>query len=641
MAEPSLSSLTPRGLLPGKPTEVTVKGQNLTSSTKLWSPCGIDVASVEVADDGKSLKCQLTPSDGATIRVVGVVAHDASGVSDPLLLMVDDLPSSEDNGHNHSAAEAQTLSSGGAVDGEFDGPASDFYRIPMSKDQTLSFEIVAHRLGESVDPVMRLFDAAGHEIALADDNLGTGADCHLDFRSPIDQEVILEVRDNRFRKGMYRLRVGDFPLVSSAFPLGARRGATARFGFVGDGASEDLMVIERLPLDGVQERMAISVKRPGGASSAMVEVAVSSVPETRETDAGGTTVVTVPCAVNGRLSQTQEVDRYEFALVKGQRIHCRGDSRRFGTPVMLHLELFNSKSESVAQATANDSDDCELNYTAGEEGLYQLVVRDLVYRGGTSFTYRVAVETMPDFDLVIKQDDQARTNFSVAADDRAVALNVTVQRHGYAGPIRLSTLPENPQLRLYNHTIAAGKNETRLYVVLPAEMPEHEFYGLQFVGTADPTVVEQPAQRIVRTEPTLRARQAHVAYARPWADGLFTIGVVAQAEPFFDVTGPSAPVELKRGASTEIPIALERKNEDFKDPIKVFANNLPDSCKTELIVEDEKYRLKLTCGDRPWEGPSSLQLVAIGELGGRTSVREFPVEIVASAQEAAVTQEND
>ena len=44
----------------------------------------------------------------------------------------------------------------------------------------------------------------------------------------------MELRDNRYKPGgRYRLRLGDFPLVSTPLPLVVQRGTATALGFTG------------------------------------------------------------------------------------------------------------------------------------------------------------------------------------------------------------------------------------------------------------------------------------------------------------------------------------------------------------------------------------------------------------------------
>jgi len=631
--QPSLTGVTPQGLLPGQAVQVTVRGENLAPPIRLWAPGAIAIEEIKVAEDGKSLTCRMTADAGSPIRVVGLLAANASGVSDPILMMVDDLGSVADNGSNHSITEAQSVTASTSVDGVFDGPESDFYLVRLNLGQRIAVEAVVQRLASSLDPILRLLDTHGNEIAIADDNLGVGADCRLTFQAHAEGEYLIELRDNRYRQGgKYRLRIGDFPVFTSPYPLGGRLGATTQFQFTGCQSDEALSLIKRLPTNLVEDRLAISVKRQDGVSSAMSQIAVSNLPERIEIEPNDqsevATSVTVPCAVSGVLNSQKDVDYFEFALAKGQRIDCVGDSRRYGSPSLVFMQLFDAQGGSVAQTSVNDADDAQLSYTAPDNGIYQLAVRDLIYRGGESFAYRVAVRSGADYSLTLKHADKTTCRYPVSRADRAIGLTVSVQRRGYSGPIRLVTSEPNDAFTLYNQNIPSGTNELRMFAVLAADTEEGEFWALRFVGIAQ--VDGREVRRAVMTEATVRSTVPQLAYAYPWQDGLFTVGVTGAADPFFGMTCEPAEHILVRGGQLQIPLKLERKNEEFKGSVSVFAEQLPESCQAEIKSDKDIYTVTVSCREDAPENDASLRLVMIGEHSGRTQtfVQDVVLQIV-------------
>ena len=63
------------------------------------------------------------------------------------------------------------------------------------------------------------------EVAFNDD--AVGADSRLAWRCEKEGEYLVELRDVTYRGGNafgYRLRVGDFPMVSAPYPLRAEQG---------------------------------------------------------------------------------------------------------------------------------------------------------------------------------------------------------------------------------------------------------------------------------------------------------------------------------------------------------------------------------------------------------------------------------
>ena len=162
------------------------------------------------------------------VGIGAVRLSTASGVSSLQLFMIDDLPTDLDAGKNTAnvtLAAAQPLRAGVAVDGNCEPLAARYFRLSGKKGERVSIEIVAQRLGSKLDPIVRLLDSTGRELAFCDDTPGLGSDCRFGYTFPADGECLIELRDANYDGGAdyrYRLRVGDFPLATNLFPLGAR-----------------------------------------------------------------------------------------------------------------------------------------------------------------------------------------------------------------------------------------------------------------------------------------------------------------------------------------------------------------------------------------------------------------------------------
>ena len=118
-----------------------------------------------------------------------------------------------------------------AVDGTCEPETFDFYKFNAAAGQRITCEVVARRLGYALDPAIRLLDATGKELAYSDDEPGIGADCRFAHTFAAAGTYTLEIRDIRYAGGpthRYRMRIGNFPLSTTTFPMGARRGSTPK-----------------------------------------------------------------------------------------------------------------------------------------------------------------------------------------------------------------------------------------------------------------------------------------------------------------------------------------------------------------------------------------------------------------------------
>src|SRR5262249_36055736 len=148
------------------------------------------------------------------LGIGGIAIATADGGGEGAYLMIDDLPSVADGSNNHVASELQQGSPPVAIDGQSHGTFPAYFCLSSKAAQRISGEVVATRLGSDFDSLVRILDAAGNELLIADDDPASGADARFGFIAPRDGDYLLELRDNRYKPGgRYRLRLGDFPLV--------------------------------------------------------------------------------------------------------------------------------------------------------------------------------------------------------------------------------------------------------------------------------------------------------------------------------------------------------------------------------------------------------------------------------------------
>ncbi|MEO2045147.1 MAG: hypothetical protein ABGX16_01065, partial [Pirellulales bacterium] len=610
LGQPSLSGPTPGGLVPGKSQELVLQGDKLVPPLTLWSAANLAFEQIEPAADHKSVKCRVTPRKGDAVGIVAIVAANASGASNPLLLMIDDLASVADHGNNHSIGQAQVVATPVAVDGKCNGNRPDYYRFPAHQEQQISLEVVAGRLGSSMDPLVRLLDCDGNEMKMEDDSPGLSGDCRFQYLFSTAGDYIIEISDSRHQAGgVYRLRIGDFPIITAPLPLGGRLGSTAQFRFT-DRAQPTIV---RLPDSVPSGRLGISVKRPDGAASAMTTIAVSDLPERVEKEPNNrlteATQVTLPCAVSGIFQTSHDRDHYEFVSVQGQRVDFTGYGHTFGTPAYPMLQLFNADNKLVAESKVTDSDELKLSYNIPAKGTYRLAVHDLLNRGGVEFAYRVEMQSGPDFSLVFKHD--GKTKFNLPHQDSAFALVVQAQRRGYDGPIRIELETAESGIKIYNDTIAAKTNEVKLHLTLPRKWSEGDFHALRFVGFADRD--GRKIRRIVRTESTLRAQIPQLLTPFHWHDGLILVTTAAQLESFFTTQSEQKLVTFTQGAKqSDYSFTLVRKQAAFKGQLAVYTEGLPPGFQASVKTEKNKITVTIAGDPSATVGETRLQFVSIG-----------------------------
>src|SRR5213078_2213169 len=122
------------------------------------------------------------------------------------------------------------------VNGTLRGPERDVYRVYGKGGERRVFELEARRSGSAVDPVLRILDGNGKQLARSDDAAGAGLDARLDFTFPAEGNYYVEVADARFSaqaQNFYRLKMGAYRYAAGIFPLGGKRGERVPVTFFG------------------------------------------------------------------------------------------------------------------------------------------------------------------------------------------------------------------------------------------------------------------------------------------------------------------------------------------------------------------------------------------------------------------------
>src|SRR5206468_2284018 len=150
--------------------------------------------------------------------------------------------------------------------------------------------------------------------------------CRLVYTPKQDGELIAEVRDTTYRGGPdfhYRLRVGDFPGATTAFPLFVQRGMSAEVTFTGPDAAGTEPVRVAMPADPAVLAVNVVPQRPDGLAGWPVPVRASDRPEGVEQEPNDkpeqANKLPVPGGVSARFQGKSDLDHFKFTAKKGQR----------------------------------------------------------------------------------------------------------------------------------------------------------------------------------------------------------------------------------------------------------------------------------------------------------------------------------
>jgi hypothetical protein len=441
VAAPQIAEFGPLALAPGQTVALTLRGQNLLDVRELWtsfaSRCDFAPPQGESAAKGETLECRVTVPRDEQVGVGAMRIVTGEGVSNPVLVMLDDLPTVAETADNHARDSAQPVDWPAAVDGRCEPLEEDWFRFHAAAGQRLSFEVVSQRLGARLDPTLRLSTADGKELARVDDAADVGGDSRLSHLFEAEGDYVLAVGDVRHVGGgaefRYRLRIGAFPIIRGVYPAGARSGSVASFELRDEGAEAASLLHVALPAADDQSRL-VSYGVPSGdrRGSGWFQVEASPLSEALEQEPNETiaeaTPATLPGALNGRFGQAGDRDCFKFHAAKGQRLYCVAKTRELGSPCDVYMSLH--KADGALLSVARQERETILDAEIPEEGDYALQVEDLIGGAGPDHVYRIdASDAFGGFSLHAEQ-----TQYS-APQGGTFVMKVLAQRRAYGGPI--------------------------------------------------------------------------------------------------------------------------------------------------------------------------------------------------------------
>ena len=624
-APPQIAHYTPLGLTPGKTVELTLSGQNLQDPRSLWTTfaarCEFVPATDEIAKKGERLVCQVTIPRDEQIGIGALRVVTGEGVSNPVLIMLDDLASIIEAPDNHTAQQAQSIALPIAVDGQCEQLQEDFFRFHARPGQRVSFEVVAQRLGSKLDPVLRLMKQGGKEISRFDDAQSSGGDARFAHTFDADGDYFLAIGDVRHAGGKdyrYRLRIGSFPLISASYPQGGQSGAVMSFELAERETDHGAKLNVALPASNNTRRLvSFGVPSADGAGSGWFQVEASPESEALEHEPNDSvadaTLARFPGVLNGRFDKPGDQDYFKFTLQKGQRLHCVASSRELGSACDVYLSLH--KSDGSLLSEARQERQTVLDIDAPEDGEYLLRVEDLLVGGApkAEHVYRIRL-------------DNAYSGFSLHAEapqysalqGGTLVVKVLAKRNGYSGPIELGVEGLDDGIKLEGNTIADA--ETLLKITLPANIATGEVRNATIVGRAK--IGEQTLTVSANEREPLRTIFPNSFSLPTQLENTIAVGVGPAFPPFFDLSVASPELIFPQlvGASS-FDVNINRTNAAFKDAVSLGVEGLPTGISAEIApVDDGSKALRVSLkGPKDFaEGEFPVRIVGTGKLQEQT-----------------------
>jgi hypothetical protein len=373
---PNIRDISQRGISRGTTVELNVEGFNLAGATRIvFSDPAVkgrilrikelpDLAEVRLGSNGTASTVDLGPlpprnqvtveldvDPDAAIGPVTFRVETPLGTSPEGTLLVEPYyGESTDKEPNDSIDNAVEVYLPAILTGAISRPGdADHFKLTLKSAATLVFDNGGAMAGSTLQPLVAILDAEGNVIK--EYGADGGRDTAL-FTHKFDKPGAYYVRVTDFEKSgrashTYRIKAGEFAVVSSAFPLGVQRGKQAEIELQGAHLGASKVTVKGA---GSKEDPNAVLLRPEGADGAAfnrVKLAIGEEPEVRRAADGQT--LTVPVTVNGSLNDGAAEHRFRFSARKGQQLVLDVNARRLGSDLDSFVEVLDAKGQAIEQ----------------------------------------------------------------------------------------------------------------------------------------------------------------------------------------------------------------------------------------------------------------------------------------------------
>ena len=471
---PTISRVSPRGIARGMTVEMEIEGFNLARASAIYfSGKGVtgkilrvkelpDVADIRLGSNGGLSTVDLGPlpprnqitveidiSPEAQIGPVNFRVLTPLGTSPMGTFLIEpfygEAADSEPNDTIDNAPEVYlpaifvgTISRNGDV---------DTYKIKARANQQIVFENGAMLLGSTLQPVVRIL---GEDQSILAEFGQDGGDSTRVFAHRFEKAGTYYVQITDFQQSgsaghIYRLKAGEFPVVTGLYPLGLQLGKSAKIHAEGLNVGDGNFEVQGTPSDRDAFALMAHPKLSTGKTFNEVRLELGQHPEVEAR--AGVNQLAIPSTVNGRL-KTEAA--FRFRAKKGEKLVFEVTARRAGSNVDSFLEVLDGNGKSIEHtvlrpvwettAVLRDADSAargiRLNtWNAVQVGDYMMF--------GAEVLKVSAMPKSPDDDMVFENFNGQRISyFGTSAESHAIDSSIyKVQVHPAGSTFTPNGLP--------------------------------------------------------------------------------------------------------------------------------------------------------------------------------------------------------
>ncbi len=397
-APPKVDALFPSGGQIGTEFLVTAAGK-IEGEPQWWTDApGVEFKPTDQPDEWKVAISPDTPAG-----LYQIILYNGEGAAPTRWFSVGKFPETAEVEPNDELAKGQVVENlpiciNGRLDkaGDVDG-----YQLSLKAGETLVAMAEAYTLGSPVDVLAHVVNPGGVRVGTFSD--GRNLDPLIAFTAPADGFYTLQIAgfahppaaDVEFAGGpavVYRLHLTTGPVVTHIHPavwVADETAGVEAHGFNLDGTARIHSIVPR-PRRGPGDFVLVDLPHTIMPVQAVYhEGPLMREPEEAATPAG-------PGVTGGLLA---DEDRYAIEMSKGQRLEARVWAKSLGLPLDASLRIEDPDGKAIA--TVDDFDgqpDPLVQWTAGADGVYQIVVHGTMRREGEAFHYVLGIgEPVPSW----------------------------------------------------------------------------------------------------------------------------------------------------------------------------------------------------------------------------------------------------
>ena len=131
--------------------------------------------------------------------------------------------------------------------------------------------------------------------------------------------------------------------------------------------------------------------------------------------------------MNGTIASIDDEDSFTFQLKKDTRLICEVAAQQIGSLLDSYLVLRDANGTEVANSGLGNAFDSVLDYTALETGKYTLHIRDIRYKGGDGYAYRLSIGELPYLETIFPLGGQRGTENTVTVTGANLEMVESIQ----------------------------------------------------------------------------------------------------------------------------------------------------------------------------------------------------------------------